>query len=445
MSHDEAARPATEGALHLGPGALRQLEACVHCGFCLPVCPTYRELGEEADSPRGRIDMIAGAHSGKVRLQDPELALHLDRCLDCRACESACPSGVRYHELFEEAVARLPARRPWLSNPDQAGEAAAFAGGWRLVRFGLRRLVSKPRTLWWTMRLVPRVAGLDRHLPVGLRDLLRALPAPVARPARARLPKVLPAQGRRRGAVDLFLGCIQDAAFGDENMAIARVLSRCGYDVRAVRTQGCCGALHQHTGRRLDLEALAAVNLTAFTDDDERPIIVGAGGCSAVLKDYGRLLADGPLAEPAARLSARVRDFSEFLAGLPDLPEALPPPGAPLRVTYHDPCHLAHAQGIRREPRTLLAAVPGVEFVELQEADSCCGSAGIYNLVEPDLAARVLERKIANIETSAADVVVTCNAGCALQLRVGLARRGLPVRVLSLGGFLAEVWGCGVA
>ncbi len=445
MSQDEAARPATQEALHLGAGALRQLEACVHCGFCLPVCPTYRELGEEADSPRGRIDMIAAAHAGTVRLQDPELSLHLDRCLDCRACESACPSGVRYHELLEEAVARLPARRPWLGGADEPREAASFAGGWRLVRFGLRRLVPRPRLLSWTMRLVPRVAPLGRRLPGGLRDLVQALPTPVARPARRRLPAVLPAEERRRGAVDLFLGCIQDAAFGDDNLAIARVLSRCGYDVRTVRTQGCCGALHQHTGRRSDLEALARINLSAFAAEDDRPIIVGAGGCSAVLKDYGRLLAAGPLAEPAARLGARVRDFSEFLAGLPDLPDALPPPGAPLRVTYHDPCHLAHAQGIRREPRSLLAMVPGVELVELHEADSCCGSAGVYNLLEPDLAARVLERKIANIEATGADVVVTCNAGCALQLRVGLARRGLPVRVLSLGRFLAEAWGCGAA
>ena len=437
--------PGETSGLQLGPSAARQLEVCVHCGFCLPVCPTYRVLGEEADSPRGRIDIIAGARAGSVGLQDPELSLHLDRCLDCRACESACPSGVRYHELLEAAVAQLPARRPWTAASGAAdGEGPAFSAGWRMVHFGLRRLLRHPRLLSWGVRLAPRLAALGRVVPPGVGDVLAGLPHPGQAPARGRLPGFTPAARERRGAVDLFLGCVQDAVFGEDNVAIARVLSVCGYDVHVVQSQGCCGALHQHTGRKADVVELAAANIRAF-GDSQRPVIVGSGGCSAVLKDYGRLLADSPLAAEAAALAARVRDFSEFLAEAPRFPEAMPPPGAPVRVTYHDPCHLAHAQGVRAQPRRLLRDVPGVEFIELAEADSCCGSAGVYNLLEPELAGRVLERKIENVTDSGADWVVTCNAGCALQLRTGIARAGLSVRVLSLGQFLAEVYGGGAA
>jgi glycolate oxidase iron-sulfur subunit len=428
--------------LRLPPEVAHQLDVCVHCGFCLPACPTYRELGEEADSPRGRIDIIAGAARGEVALDDPGLALHLDRCLDCRACESACPSGVRYHELYEAAVAQLPAQRPWAvadRRRHRQGEGAAFLAAVGLVRWGLRWLVGRPRLLAWAVRAAQKLPSpLARHLPAGVAALLPGLPHPPERPARRRLPAVLPAAGPKRGEVALFLGCIQDAVFGEDNVAIARTLAACGYEVHIPRGQTCCGALHLHVGDRAGFARLAAANLAALGAG--RPVVVGAAGCSAVLKDYGRLLAATPLAERARAVADRVRDFAEFLTSEPQLPVAMPPSGAPVRVTWHDPCHLCHAQGIRRQPRDLLRSIPGLDYVELPEADACCGSAGVFNLLQPELSAQVLARKVANIAATGARWVVTANPGCALQLRAGLRAAGLNVRVVSLAHLLVEAY-----
>jgi glycolate oxidase iron-sulfur subunit len=423
--------------LPLSAAAARQLDVCVHCGFCLPACPTYRELGAEADSPRGRIDIIGAAFRGEVSAADPDVAHHLDRCLDCRACESACPSGVQYHLLYEEAVAHFPSRRPWLSGG--GAEAVAFGAASGLIRAGLRRLVQRPRLLAWAVRLAPLLPPLRHRLPAGMAALLPGLPRPHQRPARLRLPPVVAARGEKRGEVLLFLGCIQDAVFGEDNAAMARTLAACGYEVHLHASQTCCGALHVHVGDRRGLQRLAARNLRALAGN--RPIVLGAAGCSAVLKEYGRLLADTPLAAEAAGLAARVRDFGEFVAALPQLPVALPPAGAPVRVTWHDPCHLVHAQGVRRAPRVLLGALPGVQCVELEEADACCGSAGVYNLVQPELSGQILARKVANIAATGARWVVTENPGCALQLRAGLAQAGLDVRVVSLAQVLAEAYG----
>lgn len=437
------ARPpeAPAGGLILPASAARQLDVCVHCGFCLPACPTYRELGEEADSPRGRIDMIGGAFRGEISVSDPDFSLHLDRCLDCRACESACPSGVRYHELFEGAMAQLPARRPWTSpSPERAPEAAAFTSAMALLRIGMRRLVRRPRILALLVRLAQRLPLVTKRLPPGVTKLLLGLPQPAQVPARQRLPMLIPAQGPHRGEVDLFLGCVQDAVLGDDNVAIARTLSACGFAVHVLRAQTCCGALHVHIGDRAEVLRLARDNLAAFAGS-ERPIILGAAGCSAVLRDYGHLLADTPWAEAGAALAARVRDLAEFLAEVSDLPMAMPPGGAPVKVTWHDPCHLCHAQGIRNQPRDLIRAIPGLEYVELPEADACCGSAGVYNLTQPELSSQVLARKVANIAATGARWVVTANPGCALQLRAGLREAGLDVAVLSLGQLLLEAYG----
>ncbi len=425
--------------LELSEEAARQLDVCVHCGFCLAVCPTYRELGEEADSPRGRIDIMAAAHTGQVSLDEAEVGQHLDRCLDCRACETACPSGVRYHLLLESAMAQLPSRRPWTASAT-GEEARSYAQASRLIHLGLGRILTSPWLLSTAVRLAHLAGPLTGLLPRGVRELMAGLPTPAQRPARGQLPLVLPAVGPRRGAVDLFLGCVQDAVLGGDNAAAARVLAACGYDVHVIRGQTCCGALHVHSGARQALAALAATNMRTLGQDG-RPVVVGAAGCGAVLKEYPELLEGTPQAEAASRFGPQVFDFSEFLVRVPELPLAHTPRGAPPRVTYHDPCHLAHAQGVRRQPRDLIAAVPGIEYVELAEADSCCGSAGIYNLVQPKLAGQVLDRKLENLRASGAGWVVTANPGCALQLRGGIARAGLEMRVLSLAEFLDLAYG----
>ena len=417
---EEVAAPADgKAAFRLSPRAAAQLDVCVHCGFCLPVCPTYRVLGDEADSPRGRIDMIRAAAEGDVAPSDGDLRLHLERCLDCRACESACPSGVRYGELFEDAAANLfgQTRLP------------------RSLRL-LLRMVRHPATLERAMRWGRRLVGLLRLVVPSQRALLSALP-PASTSGRRGLPDVVPAMGRKRGEVEIFLGCVQDAAFGRDNLGMAAVLSYAGYEVHLNRAQGCCGALHLHAGDRQILADLGRSNAATYAGT-ERPVVVCGAGCGAVMKDYGRLFGDADFAPAAQQLARRTVDFSEFMA--PALAAVAPPwkgGDAPLRVTYHDPCHLVHAQGISAEPRAILRAMPGIEYVELAEANACCGSAGIYNLVQPELSGEILGRKVENIRQARADVVVTSNPGCALQLRAGLAQAGLTTEVVSLAALLA--------
>ncbi len=380
------------------------LERCIHCGLCLEACPTYRITQLETESPRGRLHLMGAIADRRVDLgRNDATVLHLDRCLACRACEAVCPSGVPYGRLIEETRAAVvrsrgitplgrvllwSVSRPWVLRAMAAVLAAS-------ERTGLRRLVLR--------FLPPRLRRLD------------ALAPPVGRPAYRPVQVQSP-----RLSVGLLLGCVMRASYGDVHTATARVLARLGAAVVDTPDQTCCGALHAHAGDKDEAVRLAKRNIVAF--EQAEVILVNAAGCGAHLKSYAHLLEDRPnWAERASALASRVRDVSEFLetiAGEISFGELA------MRVTYQDPCHLAHAQGIRAEPRALLSRVHRLELVEMANADVCCGSAGYYNLAQPEYADRLLEPKIDAILATRPDAVVTGNPGCMLQLAAGLRSRG---------------------
>ncbi|HEY7140993.1 MAG TPA: heterodisulfide reductase-related iron-sulfur binding cluster [Methylomirabilota bacterium] len=413
------------------PGVLAELEygqllQCVHCGLCLPSCPTYAELGQEPDSPRGRIYLIKALADGRIELGD-SVAEHLSLCLGCRACESACPSGVSYGHLIEAGRAELEVRRPG-SPLRRLVRRVALEG--LLPRPGLLRLVAGALRFYQRsglQRLV-RASGILRLFPATLAVSEGLLPPlPPARRGGA-LPEVIPARGARRGRVGLLHGCVQDAVFRPHNEATIRCLARQGVEVHVPRAQACCGALHAHAGEPEGARALARATIAAFEAGGLDAVVVNAAGCGAHMKAYGHLLRGDPAwAGRAAAFARTVADVTEFLARAP-LEGPLGP--LPLRATYHDPCHLAHGQQVRSAPRALLRAVPGLELVDLVEAEMCCGSAGIYNLTEPVMAQRLLDRKMAHVEATGAAAVVTANPGCILQLAAGLRARGRNVEVL---------------
>ena len=398
---------------HAG-GLLRDLEdglsKCVHCGLCLPTCPTFAELGTETDSPRGRIYLIKSWAEGRIHPTD-SVVEHLSLCLDCRACMTACPAGVPYGELIEAAKAEIERVLP---SPRALGFLAAAIRLYQ--RSGLQRLL--------------RTSGLIDRLPNPLpawEALLPALPPPVDR---APLPAVTPALGRKRSRVGFLHGCIQEVIFASHNRATVRVLSRNGAEVVTPPAQRCCGALHAHAGDLERARALARHTIEVFERAGVDAVIVNAAGCGAHMKGYGHLLKDDPAwSEPARAFEKKVQDVSEFLAREP---LAGPLGRVNLRATYHDPCHLAHGQSVRVQPRQLLRAISGLTLIDLVESDWCCGSAGIYNLTQPEMAERLLKRKIGHIEATGAEAVITANPGCILQIAVGLRRRGLPVKVLHL-------------
>ena len=397
------------------------LSRCVHCGFCLPTCPTYAVLGVEMDSPRGRIKLMQTVWEGRVDVGAPALAKHIDACLDCRACETACPSGVEYGKLVEGARSQIELAR-------RRGPIA------RLVRaLAFRALIPRPAVLALFARLsvlTRRLGGVQvlRLLGLGrLGDLLALVPDRASSQA---LPAVFPAVGPRRGRVALFTGCVMRAAFADTNAATARVLARNGIEVVVPAMQTCCGALHAHAGAREDARALARRNIAALERLEVDAFIVNAAGCGSHLKEYGWLLKEDPAwHERAERLAARMRDASEHLAavGLVATPGALR-----VRAAYDDPCHLLHGQRIKDQPRALLRAIPGLELVPLAEADMCCGSAGTYNVTQPELSRALLDRKVAHVVASGTDVLVTANPGCQMQLEAGMRAARSRVSVVHL-------------
>ncbi len=394
---------------------------CVHCGLCLQSCPTYLVTGRETSSPRGRIYLMRGHAEG--RLSDPALlAEEAFLCLGCRACETACPSGVRYGEILEKTRAALR---------DQQADGRIA----RLIeRFMLREIVPRRGRLGLLVSLLALVQrlGLDRLavriLPGRLAAGALLLPRIPAAPERRRMPSFTPAEGQRRGRVALFEGCVMPEFFGRVNDAARLVLSRAGYDVIVPEGQGCCGALHAHAGDLERAGELARKNLTVFSDarggerDELDAVIVTSAGCSAAMKELEHWIgAEG------AGLASAVRDVLEFLDDVgPRL--ALSP--MPRRVCYDDPCHLIHAQGIAAAPRNLLQAIPKLELISHRNPEACCGAAGIYNLTHPEMSARVLAPKLDALCDAAPEIVATANPGCAMQLAAGLAGRGIAARVV---------------
>jgi glycolate oxidase iron-sulfur subunit len=389
---------------------------CVHCGLCTAACPTYVETGNEADSPRGRIYLMRQVIDGALELDDTVKG-HLDLCLNCRACETACPSGVQYGRLIEPF-------RDHLEHADPGRSTRTLTGLQRWMLFHIfpsrlrtRLALAPARLLQWTgVDWALEKSGVTRLLPKSLRTMKGMLP-PLKRHYGS-LPEVLPAEGKRRARVGLFLGCVADGLYPQTNYATAKVLQKNGCEVWIPRTQGCCGALHYHAADERTAADLAAANCDAFgmTRDDWSSldaVVTNAAGCGAMLKDYAHLMKDHPRAEAAARFNGRVRDISEFLY---DLGPVNPTHPLPITATYHDACHLRHAQQIQKQPRAVLDLIPGLKLVPLAETEICCGAAGSYNLTQPVMAGQLGDRKAAHIRATGARAVFTGNVGCLMQI-----------------------------
>ncbi len=404
----------------LHPPAQELIDDCVHCGFCLPTCPTYMLWGEEMDSPRGRIYLMESGRHGAA--MDDTMVRHIDQCLGCMACVTACPSGVQYDKLVEATRAQIDRRyrRPALDRLRREAIFALFPYPKRL------RAMRAPLRLYQRSRLGSLLhrAGVIDRLP-GLLRSMESL-APTLGPAPG-IPARTPALGERRRTVGLLLGCVQGAFFPDVNAATVRVLSAEGCDVVAPPAQGCCGALSAHAGREAEALDFARALIGTFEREGVDTVVVNSAGCGSNMKDYAHLLRDDPAwAARAAAFSDRVRDVTEFLAELGPVARRCP---LEMRVAYHDACHLQHAQGIRAEPRALLGDIPGLELAEISEGEICCGSAGIYNLLKPEPAAELGARKAAHVLRTGADVLVTANPGCWMQIAMTLEQMGhrMPV------------------
>jgi glycolate oxidase iron-sulfur subunit len=412
---------------------------CVHCGFCLTACPTYELWGEEMDSPRGRIHLISQLLDGAEA--SPAAAAHLDRCLGCMACVPACPSGVRYDRLIEAArtwATDAEAAQPVTSLPPRSARQRAL----RAAIFATFPYPGRLKMMIGPLRAAQRT-GADRLLRGRLTERLApevaaALRVAPSRPARkeprGRMPGFVAAKGERRAVVGMLTGCVQQVFFSRVNRATARVLAQEGCDVLIPASQGCCGALSLHDGRRAEAQAFARRLIESFERAGVDAVVVNSAGCGSAMKEYADLLRDDPAwAERATAMAAKVADFSEFLARIG--PAATRHP-LDLTAAYHDACHLASAQRITAQPRELLAGIPDLVVAEVPDAGICCGSAGIYNLVQPEAAQQLGERKAASVASTGADLVVSGNPGCALQIASALAIAGRPIPVAHLAEVL---------
>lgn len=386
---------------------------CVHCGLCLNSCPTYRLWGMEADSPRGRIRQMMLVNQGELPLGD-SFVEHIDRCLDCRACETVCPSGVEYGKLVEAGRAQIERNY------------SRSLGAWLARNLVYRHLLPHSRRIAFVARLLRlyQRSGLQRLARatgvlklLGLAQRERLLPRIDGEFFFSQLGKTFPARGQRRARVALFAGCVAQVTFARLNEATIRVLTANGCEVLVPEGQGCCGALAAHAGVRDVAEELAAKNLDVFLRDEFDAVVTNAAGCGSTLKEYTHLFAENdPRYEHAGAFRKKMRDVTEFLA---ELGLAAPMREVKLRVTYQDSCHLLHGQKVREAPRKMIRAVPGVELVELPFSDQCCGSAGVYNVTQTDTALELLTGKMQHAQATRAQAIVTANPGCLLQLRAG--------------------------
>jgi glycolate oxidase iron-sulfur subunit len=414
--HERGAPPPGPPAFDaIGRPSAELVGDCVHCGFCLPACPTYQLWGEEMDSPRGRIYLIGEALEGEP--MTPSLVQHLDACLGCMACVTACPSGVRYDRIIEPARAQIERRyeRPLRERLLRRAIFSVFPYPRRLHalrgplrayrRTGLSRVL---RRRGWLERLAPTVAAMEALAP----------PLTAAEP----VPERTPAAGERRGIVGMLLGCVQREFFPGVNAATARVLAAEGFDVVAPAGQGCCGALSAHNGRTEEARSFARRLVDAFDDAGVTRIVVNSAGCGSTMKEYAELLADDPAYATRARAFAdRVRDIAEVLV---EHGTVAPRHELPVTIAYHDACHLAHAQNVRVQPRQLLGEIPGLQLREIADPDTCCGSAGVYNLLHPAPARELGERKARNVLATGAELLVTANPGCLMQVATAVRRDG---------------------
>jgi glycolate dehydrogenase iron-sulfur subunit len=406
---------------------------CIHCGLCLNACPTYRVLGTEMDSPRGRIYQVAQVDQGKLAVGE-SFVTHIDRCLDCRACESACPSGVEYGRIVERVRAMIEqeAPRPWLARV--------------LRKYIFTRVLSDFRLLakWARLFRLYQHSGMQRLMRAsGVLKLLGMAKVESLAPTIDQqfyfdeFGIMFPARGERRGCVAFLAGCIASVSFSELNRATVRVLQANGVEVWVPKNQGCCGALQAHAGFRDEARRLARLNINAMLDDRFDAIVTNAAGCGSTMKEYDDLLAsDSTYSAKAKYFASKVRDVTEYLA---KLGVRVPSRKHEARVTYQDPCHLAHGQKIRSAPRELLKAI-GVELIEMPHSDHCCGSAGSYNVTQNELSMKVLDQKMNDIATVPAETIATANVGCMLQLRAGIAQRGLKMNVKHVVELLDECY-----
>ena len=404
--------------------------ACIRCGLCLSVCPTYNVEHLEVQSPRGRVALIRAVDEGRLPLESPGFKDHMYHCLDCRACNTICPSGVKVGELVLAARAELDHQepQPWLER-----FLKRVVLQWVLMRPERVEWAMKPLRLYQRLGLqkLVRASTLLSRLPgrlsiLGFMDEL--LPNLPSRPLRSELAEVTPARGERRYRVGFFLGCVMNVIYAEASRATVNVLIENNCEVVTPKAQRCCGAPHAAEGDTNTLRELARHNVDLFEQWQLDYVVADCAACAAQTKEYVHLLRDDPTYhERAIAFSRKVRDITELLS---EIPLTTPMGSLPIRVTYHEACHLCHAQGVRRPPRKVIQQIPGIEFVEMSESDWCCGSAGIYNLTHPERAAEILDRKLNNIAATDADVVVVGNPGCTLQIEAGMKRKGLKAQLL---------------